>query len=109
MRKRKRYQAGAVTKDARYWLGKYRAENGNDRTIVRRNWKGKEAITKSKAREKLDDIVKPVNVAANDALPISRGITVEDYIEDVFLPFKRKRWRRLTDESRSDSIRLHII
>src|ERR1051326_5620221 len=98
MRKRKRYQAGSLTKNARYWLGKYRDESGNDRTVVLGKLKGKDAITKSRAWEKLSDIVKPVNVTANDALPISGDITMKDYIENVFLPFKRKRWRRLTAE-----------
>jgi integrase len=102
---RKRYQGGRVVKstDGRYWVGKWR-EDGHDRSKVL----GKiSKLTKSKARELLADIVKPINARSNERT--SKDITVEDFIEQVFLPFYRRKWKRVTDESRTDSIRRHTI
>lgn len=42
--------------------------------------------------------------------PVDPEISVKDYIETVYFPHKRQgKWRRLTSESRTDSITLHII
>src|SRR5262245_49164371 len=103
---RKRYQAGSVvrSKDDRYWLGKYR--DGSSRTRILGKLKGPERITKSEARAKLDEILKSIKVVNAAAAP---DVTVKDFIENVFLPFKRKRWRKLTNEARTDSIALHIV
>ena len=109
MRKRRRYQAGSVvvSRDGKYWLGQYR-ENGIKRTATLGKRKGPDPITKADAAKKLAEIVKPLNAAANTT--VDQDITVKDYIETVYFPHKRKgRWRKLTSESRTDSITLHII
>lgn len=102
---RKRYQNGRVVKstDGRYWIGKWR-EDGHDRSKVL----GKiSKTTKSKAREELADIVKPINERTTEAA--SKNITMKDFVEQVFLPFYRRKWKRLTYESRTDSINRYIV
>ncbi len=97
---RKRYQQGSVTKssDKRYWVGKYR-EAGKHKTKLL----GKiRQISKTEAREELVKILRPVE-------PVSNQMTVKGFVENVSLPFHRQHWRKLTDESRTDSITLHII
>ncbi len=102
---RKRFQNGRLTKstDGRSWIGKWR-EDGHDRSKVL----GKTSkITKSEARSVLAEIVKPINERARET--IEQDITVKEFIETVFLPFYRRKWKRVTDESRTDSITRHII
>jgi hypothetical protein len=55
---RKRFQSGSrVVQNGRYWIGKWR-EDGHDRSRVL----GKVTkMTKSKAKEQLADIVRPIN------------------------------------------------
>jgi integrase len=111
MRKRRRYQAGSVviSRDGKVWLGQYR-ENGIKRTVTLGKRKGPERISKTEAETKLADIVQPLNSAANVESNVDPDITVKDYIEMVYFPHKRKgKWRRLTSESRTDSITLHVI
>jgi hypothetical protein len=47
------------------------------------------------AQEKLADILKPINDAATST--VSPEITVKDFVEKTYLPFYRKKWKRLTD------------
>jgi hypothetical protein len=100
---RKRFQNGRVVKRGRYWIGKW-FENGHDRSKVL----GKRSqMTKSEAQEEMANIVRPLNEAAGT--DVSKDVTVKDFVNHVFLPFYRRKWKRVTDESRTDSITRHIV
>lgn len=104
MLKTKRFQQGSVTRssDRRYWVVKYRIGDQHKTKIL---GKVKE-MSKSEAREKAVNVMKPVNEGAG---PVSQ-ITLKYFVENHFLPFYRKHvWKRLTDQSRTDSIQLHIV
>jgi integrase len=64
-------------------------------------------MTKSKAQEKLADILKPINEATTSTG--SPEITVKDFVEKTYLPFYRKKWKRLTDMARTESITHHVV
>src|SRR5262249_19730625 len=97
---RKRYQQGSVTKstDGRYWIGKYRVD-GKHKTKVLGKCRGQGKTSKTAAQEKLAEIVKPLISTA--AYGPSK-ITLKEFVQDVFLPFYRKRWKSITDEARTD-------
>lgn len=102
---RKRFQNGRVvkSKDGKYWIGKW-LESGKDRSTVL----GKTArISKTKAREEMSKIVAPINAQAPGQVPIE--VTLKDFVQNVFLPFYRRKWKRTTDESRTASILHHIV
>ena len=102
---RKRFQNGRVVKspDGRYWIGKW-LEEGRDRSKVL----GKVSeITKTKAREKMAQIVKPINERAADA--VSPNVTVKDFVERVYLPFYRRKWKRSTAMTNEDRVEHHIV
>jgi integrase len=100
---RKRFQNGRVVKNGRYWIGKW-IEDGHDRSKVL----GKRSVmSKSQAQEEMAKIVRPINEAARTDVP--RDITVKDFVENVYLPFYRRKWKRVTDESRTDSITRYIV
>ena len=97
---RKRYQQGSVTKssDGRYWVAKYRV-GGQHRTKLLGKLR---KMSKTEAQEKFAEIIKPQVDAPAET-------TVEDFVEHVFLPFCRKRWKPITSVSRTDSIKRHIV
>ena len=97
---RKRYQQGSVTKssDGRYWVAKYRV-GGQHRTKLLGKLR---KMSKTEAQEKFAEIIKPQVDAPAET-------TVEHFVEHVFLPFCRKRWKPITSVSRTDSIKRHIV
>ena len=102
---RKRFQNGRVVKssDGRYWIGKW-LEDGRDRSKVL----GKTAqMTKTKAREEMAQIVKPINERVADE--ISPNVTVEDFVDKVYLPLYRRKWKRSTAMTNKDRIKHHIV
>ena len=62
-------------------------------------------MTKSQAKAELNAIVTPVNN------PVLQGIasTLQDFIEDVYLPFYRGKWKGSTAETNESRIRFHIL
>jgi len=98
---RKRYQKGSVvkSKDGRYWIGKYR-EDGRHKTVLL----GKSRGPKSKAQEKLAEILKPLNSPS-----ISSDITLKTFIEDVYFPFYQRKWKESTLMTNKDRIRRDMI
>jgi len=102
---RKRFQNGRVVKssDGRYWIGKW-LEDGRDRSKVL----GKVSqMTKTKAREELAKIVKPINERAAGA--ISPNVIVKDFVEKVYFAFYRRKWKRSTAMTNEDRINHHIV
>jgi integrase len=102
---RQRFQNGCVrkSKDGRYWVGQWR-EDGRLRSRVL----GKVSkVTKSTAREKLADVVKPINERA--AYAPEKDITVKDYVERIYLPFYKRKWKESTAMTNEDRVNHHIV
>jgi integrase len=100
---RKRYQQGSVTKssDGRYWIGKYR-DGGKHKTKLL----GKiRKMSKADAQENFSGLMRQLRPDVS----VSSDVKLGDFVENVFLPFCRKRWKRVTDEARTDSITRHIV
>ena len=87
-------------------MGKFRDANGKGRTKSLGKRQGATKVTKSRAWEQLAEILKPINAAVGT---VSADCTVKEFIEDVYLPFYRRKWRPLTAESRTDSVNRHIV
>jgi integrase len=107
---RKRFQNGSVkkSKDGRYWLGSWREDDGSGRRRQRTHILGKVGrMTKSKADAEMAKIVRPIN--GRVALNAPPDITMNDFVEKVYFPFYSRKWKRLTAESRTTSIRHHIL
>ncbi|HYR41877.1 MAG TPA: hypothetical protein VER98_02560 [Terriglobia bacterium] len=107
---RKRFQNGSVKKsrDGRYWIGSWREDDGNGRRKQRTRILGKIGkITKSTADAEMAKIVRPIN--GRVAFNAPPDITMNDFVETVYFPFYRRKWKRLTAESRTGSIRHHIL
>src|SRR5437870_9107886 len=102
---RRRFQNGCVrkSKDGRYWVGQYREHHATGKRRQKSKVLGRVSkMTKSKAQEKLADILKPIN-EVETSTP-SCEVTVRDFVENTYLPFYRKKWKRITDMARTESI-----
>jgi integrase len=99
---RKRYQQGSVTKssDGRYWVGKYR-EDGRHKTKLL----GKvREITKSEAQGKFAEFLKPLITPE-----VSPDLTLKSFVEDVYFPFYRRKWKESTAMTNRDRIQRDIV
>jgi integrase len=68
--------------------------------------RGVDKISKAEAQKRFVEILQPLSNARNET---NSNVTVREFVEDVFLPFCRKRWKPLTDKARTDSIRRYIL
>src|SRR5207249_3661020 len=95
---RQRFQNGCVRKSKDgYWVGQWR-EDG-------KLFLGKVTkITKSTAREKLADLVKLVNERA--AYTAEIDTTVKDFVERMYLPFYKRKWKESTAMTNEDRVNL---
>jgi len=98
---RKRFQKGNVRKIHGAWIGRW-WEDGQ-----RRHEKLGRAseMTKSEAREKLTEKLRPINAKAE----VNRVWTFGDFVEDVFFPFYRRKWKRSTRMTTEDRINHHLV
>jgi integrase len=107
---RKRFQNGSVkkSKDGKYWIGSWREDDGKGSRTQRSRVLGKVSrMNKTAAKEKMADIVKPINDRA--ATAISKNIDVKHFIEDVYLPFYKKKWKQSTAMTNEDRIAHFIV
>ena len=98
---RKRFQKGNVRKIHGAWIGRW-WEDGQ-----RRHEKlGRVSeMTKSEAREKLAEKLRPVNAKGQS----NRIWTFGDFVEDVFFPFYRRKWKRSTKMTTQDRINFYLV
>jgi integrase len=61
-------------------------------------------ITKSQAKEKFTEFLKPAK-----SLEISPNITLKSFIEDIYLPFYRRKWKESTRMTNWDRIQREIV
>jgi integrase len=107
---RKRFQNGSVkkSKDGKYWIGSWREDDGKGGRAQRSRVLGKVSrMNKTAAKEKMAEIVKPINDRA--ATAISRNIELKEFVEDVYLPFYKKKWKQSTATTNEDRISHFIV
>jgi integrase len=107
---RKRFQNGSVKKsgNGRYWIGQWREDGPDGKRLERTTVLGKTSkMTKSEAREKIAEILQPINSRAAQAANIHS--TVKEFIQTVYFPLYKSRWKRSTMATNVDRIHHHIV
>lgn len=105
--RRKRFQRGCVrkTKHGRLWvwIGKY-YEDGRGRSRVLGHCA---QMTEGAARAKLQEFLNPINETAGfrQTLPTD----FKEYITNVFLPQRRKKWKDSTDKTTTERFQAHLL
>jgi len=99
---RKRYQEGNVKKQRGVWIAQW-WENGHRRSRALGSvWE----MTKTEAKGEVAAIVAPINLRERT---VSERCSLADFLEQVFLPFYRRKWKRSTASSNQERISLHLI
>ncbi len=99
---RKRYQKGSLFKRrgswvAQWWEGGHRRK----RTLGRLGQK-----TKTEAQAELAAILAPLNAAEG---PPSAKCSFGDFVEQTYLPFYRRKWKRSTLMTNEDRVDYHLV
>lgn len=87
------------------WYGQWRDADGRKRGKI---LGPKSKMTESQAKAALETIVHPVNSGV--AQPAKPVYTFRRYVEDVYVPFKKRRWKEgSTDTTTIQQINCHLI
>ena len=98
---RRRYQEGNVKKQRGVWIAQW-WENGHRRSRALGSvWE----MTKTEAKAKVAAIVAPLNLQERTA---SERCSFADFVEQVFLPFYRRKWKSSTASSTGERISFHV-
>jgi integrase len=112
---RERYQRGSlerVGKRTKQWKGHWyeyiRADDGTERRIHKSRIIGTcaELRTKTEAQKKLDEIIAK---AAEPQSPTAKPLTVQQFVEQVFIPTRERGWTANTRCSFMGHFRNHIF
>jgi integrase len=99
---RPRFQTGSVSRVCGKWTGRYRDIDGIRRSVIL------DARNKTEARAQLAVILEPINAARMDTAP-GPNMPVGKYVEAVYLPFKRREWKRSTDITTTQRLMQHVV
>lgn len=92
----------------RWCLGVVRPVARRDGRKRRRILGPKSRRTESQAKAALEAIVHPINSGIDS--PSKRPCTFGEYVEEVYIPFKKRRWKKgSTDKTTIQQIRCHLI
>ena len=105
--RRKRFQLGCVrkTKHGRIWvwIGKY-YENGRGRSKVLGHCA---QMTEGGARARLQELLNPINETAGFGQTLPTDF--KEYVTNVFLPQRRKKWKDSSDKTTTERFKAHLI
>jgi integrase len=99
---RRRYQKGSVKPVKGKWIAQWR-ENGHKR---KRTLGQVGKMTKSEAKQLLEEIVAPINARTADPTP---EMTFGVFVSSVYLPFYSRKWKGSTRDTNEQRIRLYLI
>lgn len=99
---RKRWQKGSVRKVGSSWIGQYRDEEGRGRS----KFLGKVSkMTKTGAKDELRKTVDSIN--AKHGTP--GNCMLGDFVQGVYLPFYKRKWKDSTISTNEDRLRRYLI
>ena len=100
---RKRYQKPRIKNVGGYWIGQYRDLDGVKRKVslgpVKRT-------TKYDAEQKFANILRPVNAKADLR---ARNWTFGQFVNQIYLPFYKRKWKDSTAECNEERIGFHLM
>jgi integrase len=100
---RPRFQKGSVSKVCGKWTGRYRDAQDSRKSVILDG-----AKTKSDALRKLAEILVPINQERMTAT-IGPAMPLGVFTNRIYLPFKRRQWKKSTAQTTDQRIRQHII
>lgn len=98
---RRRYQEGSLKKVDGKWIAQW-WEDGHRR---KRTMGSVSSVPKTKARAELDAILAPINSRAEAPSSTRKW---GDFVNNVYLPFYRRKWKHSTAFTNEDRLRVHF-
>lgn len=98
---RRRYQDGSLKKVDGKWIAQW-WEDGHRR---KRTLGSASSVPKAQARSELDAILAPINSRADSPSPTKKW---GDFVNNTYLPFYRRKWKRSTAATNEDRLRVHL-
>ena len=99
---RKRYQKGSLREVGGSWIAQW-WENGHRR---KRTLGRVREMTKSQAQTELAEILVPIN--SSFIRPSGRWL-LSDFVNEVYFPFYKRKWKRSTASANEYRIRYHLV
>ena len=98
---RKRFQKGSLQKIRGEWVARWRQDGERKARMLGRV----SQMTKAQAQSELAAILAPINSARSEPSE-QRGFG--DFVEQVYLPFYRRKWKRSTVMTNEDRLAHHL-
>lgn len=98
---RQRHQQGSLRKKGRSWIGQW-WENGSRKS---RKLGLVSKMSKSQAQAGLEAILAPINKHQ----PVAEEVTFAMFVEESFLPFYKRKWKRSTAITVEDRVSNHLV
>jgi integrase len=99
---RRRHQAGSLFKRGKTWVGQWWEDGHRPKRTLGLIAK----MTKTEARGELAKILEPLN---SRDVPPSQSWVFADFMERVYLPFYRRKWKRSTAMTTEDRLNHHLV
>ncbi len=107
--KRRRFQKGSLQLrrrgKARKWVVLYYDDGGHRRYHTL----GAGTMTKTAAQERRDDFMRTVNGSNEPEEGGIRPLLLREFIDQVYLPFQRDKWKKSTQGTSENRIKHHIL
>jgi hypothetical protein len=99
---RNRFQTGSLFKRGKSWVFQWNEDGHRRKQALGRIGE----MTKTEAQNKVAAILLPLN--SRDVSP-SKSWAFADFIERVYLPFYRRKWKRSTASTNEDRVAHHLV
>src|SRR5215813_7547629 len=99
---RRRFQKGSLKKRNGSWIGQWR-EYGRFKSQALGRIR---EVTKAEAQIKLAEILRPIN--SRETSTIDFRTTLEDFLNAVYFPVNRRRWKKSTIATNEHRVAVHI-
>ncbi len=99
---RRRYQNGSLLKVDGSWIAQWWQDGHRRKKTLGKATK----MTKAQAKDELAKLVAPINARAESA---NADTTVEQFIEHIYLPLYRRKWKASTVGTNENRLALHIM
>ncbi len=99
---RRRFQKGSLQKIHGEWVARWREDGQRKARKLGRI----SLMTKTQAQSKLAAIVGPIN---GNLSQLSEQISFGEFVQQVYLPFYRRKWKRSTAMTNEDRLKHHLL
>jgi integrase len=99
---RQKYQRGSLKKQKGKWVGMFYDSTGSHRSRVLGTLK---SMSKTQARAAVNKFANEANAKVDE----NRVWTFKEFVNEVYLPYYSRRWKRSTKENNVNRVNVHLV